>query len=287
MRAGPHGSWISRSTARRATSRCARRGRTGRGRTGRRVDGRLARMADRGGDFARDGARLSARPAHDETGMGAQPDAIAHELIALDDTDTAHRAHGELSVHDARRIEQAAAPAAAAIANALYDATGVRFRAPPFDAERIRAALARPVPADSAEAGAATRVARASPLAGRRRCGRVVGGLIGLRDPAPASIAPVVPGGADGAMWSAATLERGRRSRSPAIARCATAPGGATNAGEPRSIRRSARSTRRTSRPIRTPASARGRIRRSRARCAKASRATARTCTRRSRRSRS
>ncbi|MBN3836515.1 cytochrome C, partial [Burkholderia sp. Ac-20344] len=95
------------------------------------------------------GARLSARPAHDETDMGAQPDAIAHELIAFDDT--AHRAHGELSVHDARRIEQAAAPAAAAIANALYDATGVRFRAPPFDAERIRAALARPVPADSGE----------------------------------------------------------------------------------------------------------------------------------------
>ncbi|MEK8009491.1 cytochrome C, partial [Burkholderia contaminans] len=97
------------------------------------------------------GARLSARPAHDETGRGAQPDAIAHELIALDGT--ARRAHGELSVHDARRIEQAAAPAAAAIANALYDATGVRFRAPPFDAGRIRAALAQPVPANSAEAG--------------------------------------------------------------------------------------------------------------------------------------
>ncbi|NIF13840.1 cytochrome C, partial [Burkholderia sp. Ax-1735] len=38
------------------------------------------------------GARLSARPAHDETGMGAQPDAIAHELIAFDDM--AHRVHG-------------------------------------------------------------------------------------------------------------------------------------------------------------------------------------------------
>ncbi|VWB10784.1 putative cytochrome c [Burkholderia lata] len=181
------------------------------------------------------GARLSARPAHDETDMSARPDAIAHELIAFDDT--AHRAHGELSVHDTRRIEQAAAPAAAAIANALYDATGVRFRAPPFDAERIRAALARPVPADSGDAG------RSVPLRASRwrrwlaggGVGGVVGGLIGLACailPGPASIAPIAPGGADGAMWSAATLERGRLvALAGDCAVCHTAPGGATNAG--------------------------------------------------------
>ncbi|MBR8298639.1 cytochrome C, partial [Burkholderia cenocepacia] len=95
------------------------------------------------------GARLSARPAHDETDAGERADAIAHELIAVDAA--AHRAHGDLSGYDARRIEQAAAPAAAAIANALYDATGVRFRAPPFDAAHIRAALAQPVPADATD----------------------------------------------------------------------------------------------------------------------------------------
>ncbi|OXJ14032.1 c-type cytochrome [Burkholderia sp. AU6039] len=183
------------------------------------------------------GARLSARPAHDETGMGAQPDAIAHELIAFDDTDTAHRAHGELSVHDARRIEQAAAPAAAAIANALYDATGVRFRAPPFDAERIRAALARPVPADSAEAGRSDprRASRWRRWLAGGGVGGVVGGLIGLACailPGPTSIAPVAPGGADGAMWSAAMLERGRLvALAGDCAVCHTAPGGATNAG--------------------------------------------------------
>ncbi|HEM7886973.1 TPA: cytochrome C, partial [Burkholderia cenocepacia] len=94
------------------------------------------------------GARLSARPAHDETDADARPDAIAHELVAFDAA--THRAHGDLSGYDARRVEQAAAPAAAAIANALYDATGVRFRAPPFDAAHIRAALAQPVPADAA-----------------------------------------------------------------------------------------------------------------------------------------
>ena len=38
--------------------------------------------------------------------------------------------------------ESASLPGAAAIANALYDATGVRFRRPPFTPETIRAALA-------------------------------------------------------------------------------------------------------------------------------------------------
>ncbi|APA88327.1 molybdopterin-dependent oxidoreductase [Paraburkholderia sprentiae WSM5005] len=38
--------------------------------------------------------------------------------------------------------ESASLPGAAAIANALYDATGVRFRRPPFTPEKIRAALA-------------------------------------------------------------------------------------------------------------------------------------------------
>ncbi|MCA3782018.1 MAG: c-type cytochrome [Burkholderia sp.] len=181
------------------------------------------------------GARLSARPAHDETDAGVRPDAIAHELVAFDAA--AHRAHGELSVHEARRIEQAAAPAAAAIANALYDATGVRFRAPPFDAAHIRAALAQPVPVDAGD-GLYTAPRRASRwrrwLAGGG-AGGVVGGLIGLACailPGPAPIAPVAPGGADGAMWSAATLERGRQvALAGDCAVCHTAPGGATNAG--------------------------------------------------------
>ncbi|WP_409364216.1 hypothetical protein [Burkholderia sp. Bp9143] len=39
----------------------------------------------------------------------------------------------------------------AGYASALHDATGVRFRAPPFDAARIREALARPESADVGE----------------------------------------------------------------------------------------------------------------------------------------
>ncbi|MDN7429323.1 c-type cytochrome [Burkholderia sp. AU45388] len=184
------------------------------------------------------GARLSARPAHDETDAGARPDAIAHELLAVDAA--THRAHGELSAHDARRIERAAAPAAAAIANALYDATGVRFRAPPFDAAHIRAALAQPVPADAGDGprSAPRRASRWRRWLAGGGAGGVVGGLIGLACavlPGPAPIAPVAsmaPGGADGAMWSAAMLERGRQvALAGDCAVCHTAPGGATNAG--------------------------------------------------------
>ncbi|TCW85267.1 cytochrome C [Burkholderia sp. SRS-46] len=189
------------------------------------------------------GARLSAREAHDETGATA-PSApiasIAHELVAAHD-DTPDAAHRALSARDAQRIERAAAPAAAAIANALYDATGVRFRAPPFDAARIRAALANPAPADVSPPAPAARRATASRwwrwLAGGGvgGVGGMVGGLIGLACavlPGPAAIAPIAAGSADAAMWSAATLERGRQiAIAGDCAVCHTAPGGAINAG--------------------------------------------------------
>jgi nicotinate dehydrogenase subunit B len=38
--------------------------------------------------------------------------------------------------------ESASVPSAAAIANAIFDATGVRLRSVPFTAERVKAALA-------------------------------------------------------------------------------------------------------------------------------------------------
>ena len=39
--------------------------------------------------------------------------------------------------------EAATAPVAAALANAIFDATGVRLRTVPFTPERVKAALAR------------------------------------------------------------------------------------------------------------------------------------------------
>ena len=81
------------------------------------------------------GLQLTARPSHDET-PGAQ--AVSHELAPA-----ASAASGEVATQGAAgdRLEIDVSPAAAAIANALYDATGVRFRAPPFTPERVLAAL--------------------------------------------------------------------------------------------------------------------------------------------------
>ena len=58
--------------------------------------------------------------------------------------------------------ESASVPGLAAVANALFDATGVRFYAPPFTPETVRAALrdaGRLMTADAAGAQAATSTA--------------------------------------------------------------------------------------------------------------------------------
>ncbi|CAG9244223.1 MULTISPECIES: c-type cytochrome [Paraburkholderia] len=182
------------------------------------------------------GVRRIARASHDETGFAAGADTpVSHDLID---------AHGEresnVSTRDAtddRRIEQADAPVAAAIANALYDATGVRFRAPPFDPEQIRRAFAEAGPAVALDAPAAAR----RPSRWRRwlaggGIGGVAGGLIGLACsilPGPSAIAPLPAGaGPDASMWSAAMLERGRQiAVAGDCAVCHTAPGGHVNAG--------------------------------------------------------
>ncbi|CAE6761463.1 molybdopterin cofactor-binding domain-containing protein [Paraburkholderia haematera] len=84
--------------------------------------------------------------------------------------------------------ESASLPGAAAIANALYDATGVRFRRPPFTPETIRAALA-----DAQADDAAARKKR------RRRLGFLgviaagAAGWLGALALAPHAIAPITP----------------------------------------------------------------------------------------------
>ncbi|SNB72413.1 nicotinate dehydrogenase subunit B [Arboricoccus pini] len=127
--------------------------------------------------------------------------------------------------------ESAAVPSAAAIANAIYDATGVRFREVPFTPERIRKGLGipEPLPAPSAE-----------PARGRRSRGRLLGyavaaaaagiGLLSNFTPWRSAIEPVarpLPG-----VYSDATIERGRQLA--AIGDCAvchTADGGLPLAG--------------------------------------------------------
>ncbi len=150
--------------------------------------------------------------------------------------------------------ESASVPGTAAIANAIFDATGVRFRQPPFTPEVVRAALE--AAAGAAASGSADAAGAAEPvgpaIAARRRAlpagapwparravwkriaalGAAALGLVGAvvgRGPAP--IAPIVPGENAGT-YSAVTLAQGRRLAAlGACVVCHTAPGGAPNAG--------------------------------------------------------
>ena len=124
--------------------------------------------------------------------------------------------------------ESASVPSAAAIANAVFDATGIRFRELPITSDKLREALngpdaerqaAPPKKRSAANGGSAVRrgcsarcwASRAAPCRGGRRSRR-------WRRPAPA--------------LSAATLERGRQLAAAGdCAVCHTASEGATNAG--------------------------------------------------------
>ncbi|MDM0027974.1 molybdopterin cofactor-binding domain-containing protein [Variovorax saccharolyticus] len=135
--------------------------------------------------------------------------------------------------------ESSSVPGTAAIANAIFDATGVRFRAPPFTPEVVRAALnPLPAPAGSEAAPVAAKQALPATAPWPRRRGLwagagalivggigVVAGLAGWRS----AIAPV---SFSAPAYSEATVERGRvLARLGDCAVCHTAPGGTPNAG--------------------------------------------------------
>jgi nicotinate dehydrogenase subunit B len=120
--------------------------------------------------------------------------------------------------------ESASVPSAAAIANAIYDATGVRFRELPFTPERVRAGLQ-----------AAGIAPAASPPKQKRGfwAGLGLAGLVSLAVtalPWRAAMAPVAP--LDPTLYSAATIARGKLLAALGdCAVCHTAPGGAAYAG--------------------------------------------------------
>ena len=138
--------------------------------------------------------------------------------------------------------ESSSVPGTAAIANAIFDATGVRFREPPFTPEVVRAAL-NPLPAPSTASSAPDMAAPRAELPRDVRWPRsrsawakgaalalgiagAVVGLLGWR----ASIAPVATSGAS--VYTAETIERGRQLAAAGnCVVCHTAPGGAPNAG--------------------------------------------------------
>jgi nicotinate dehydrogenase subunit B len=137
--------------------------------------------------------------------------------------------------------ESASVPSAAAIANAIFDATGVRFREPPFTPERILRGLngGKPVTSEALPPPAAPPLRSPefwNPFARRRGalataaalCTAVIG--IGAAVLPWRAIAPIAR--PDASVYSAATIARGEELAAlGACAVCHTKTGGATNAG--------------------------------------------------------
>lgn len=131
-------------------------------------------------------------------------------------------------------------PLAAAMANAVYDATGIRLREPPFNGAALqRAALQAADPGMALTGNAAVAAAQAPKTAPRRPWRRALAwtgaaaaaaaGIAAAALPWRAAIAPAVP---DLTLYSAAAIERGRliAAASDCVV-CHTAPGGKDNAG--------------------------------------------------------
>lgn len=121
--------------------------------------------------------------------------------------------------------ESASVPSAAAIANAIFDATGVRLREPPFTPDRVRAALAGEAPP--------------RPVKEKKRrpwfamAGAALAGALGMATlvlPIRGAIAPIAP--PDPATFSADMIARGKVLAALGdCAVCHTAEGGIANAG--------------------------------------------------------
>ena len=134
--------------------------------------------------------------------------------------------------------ESATVPSAAAIANAIFDATGVRFREPPFTPERILRGLRGEEPAAAlpAPVAAAPSAKWRNPFAARRG---VFAGVAAAFAAALGIGAVLLPGRAiapiarpDASVFSAATIARGAQLAALGnCATCHTAANGAANAG--------------------------------------------------------
>jgi nicotinate dehydrogenase subunit B len=138
--------------------------------------------------------------------------------------------------------ESSSVPGTAAIANAIFDATGVRFRNPPFTPEVVRAAL-NPLPAPAAAATEPAPEPALEPLpadapwpVGKRwwkRAAALAAGVLGVGAALVGwrpAIAPIAK--PDASIYTAATIERGRQLAALGdCMECHTMPGGTPNAG--------------------------------------------------------
>ena len=134
--------------------------------------------------------------------------------------------------------ESASVPGTAAIANAIFDATGVRFRAPPFTPEVVRAGLNAPAVSASGPAAPAPHAAAVDAVLPTRRGpllrgAALLAGIVGFAAALLGVRAPIAPVAAiEAAIYTPETLARGQRLAALGdCAGCHTAPGGARNAG--------------------------------------------------------
>ena len=145
--------------------------------------------------------------------------------------------------------ESSSVPGTAAIANAIFDATGVRFREPPFTPQRVLAALNGGLPQAPAQAPAHQPVhaTHATPtpsklpvgvrwpqrLPGWSRAGALLLGVLGTAFAllgGRSAIAPI--SFSSSTLYTPETIERGRQLAALGnCVTCHTAPGGLPNAG--------------------------------------------------------
>jgi nicotinate dehydrogenase subunit B len=127
--------------------------------------------------------------------------------------------------------ESASVPSAAAIANAIYDACGVRFREPPFTADKIRAGLGIAPRLEAAvQAPVAANPKRKPWRALLAGASITFAGLAAATFPWRLAIAPVER--PDPGAYSVVTIERGRQMAALGdCAVCHTSEGGIVNAG--------------------------------------------------------
>lgn len=180
---------------------------------------------------------LARSPAFDEWGVDGESASSTvtgeGELVAAGNgvsrtTDDASGQQGLTGTTSLSPLDDAElSPGVAVIANALFDATGVRFREPPFTASRVRRALQqRETDGDATQRVASYRI-RPRWLAG---AAMAAVGAVAMAWPWKAPIAPVARPSAS--LYSAETIERGRLVAATGdCAACHTAEDGAVNAG--------------------------------------------------------
>ncbi|UDL96011.1 molybdopterin-dependent oxidoreductase [Lichenihabitans sp. PAMC28606] len=129
--------------------------------------------------------------------------------------------------------ESASVPSAAAIANAIFDATGVRFREPPFTPERVRAVLNQlPPPVEALTAETPRRNWFGSLVTGCVAAAGVIAAISVVPSPWRGAIPPIPQ--PDPAVYSSVTIEHGRIVAALGdCAVCHAGPGGGLSGGKP------------------------------------------------------